>query len=67
MNLLDPRFKYVPAAATDIASTWRRFGFDPLANERRRARLKRVFSSEGGPAALSVVRSEHRSKSDQGR
>jgi hypothetical protein len=67
MNLLDPRFKYVPAAATDIASTWRRFGFDPLANEKRRARLKRLLSSEAEPAALSLVRSEHRLKPDYGR
>ena len=38
MTLLDPRFKYVPALATDVASTWRRFGFDPQDNERRRAK-----------------------------
>ena len=58
MNLLDPRFKYVPAVETDIASTWRRFGFDPLANEKRRARVKGLLSSEAPPAALSLVRSE---------
>ena len=28
-RLLDLRFNYMPAAATDIAATWRRFGFDP--------------------------------------
>jgi len=38
MTLLDPSFKYVPALATDVAATWRRFGFDPRDNERRRAR-----------------------------
>ena len=54
------------AAATDIASTWRRFGFDPLANEKRRAKLKRLLSSEAEPAALSLVRTEHRLKSDRG-
>ena len=37
-RLLDPRFKYVPAAATDVAATWRRFGFDPHPNDARRAR-----------------------------
>jgi hypothetical protein len=41
MNLLDPRFRYVPAAATDVASTWQRFGFDSRKNEERRARLRR--------------------------
>lgn len=40
MRLLDPRFNYVPAAATDVAATWRRFGFDPRANAERRARLR---------------------------
>jgi hypothetical protein len=41
MNLLDPRFKYIPAAATDVAGTWRRFGFRPVTDEERRARLSR--------------------------
>jgi len=36
-RLLDRRFKYIPAAATDVAATWRRFGFDPRDNESRRA------------------------------
>jgi hypothetical protein len=38
MNLLDPRFRYVPAVATDVAATFRRFGFNPRANRERRAR-----------------------------
>jgi hypothetical protein len=29
-RILDPKFKYVPAAATDIQATWRRFGWRPL-------------------------------------
>ena len=47
MTLLDPRFKYIPALATDVAATWRRFGFDPQENERRRA--------ERLPPALSAL------------
>ena len=35
-RLLDLRFNYIPAAATDIAATWKRFGFDPHANKQRR-------------------------------
>lgn len=29
-GLLDPKFKYVPAVATDVQATWRRFGWKPL-------------------------------------
>jgi hypothetical protein len=64
MNLLDPRFKYIPAAATDVASTWKRFGFDPGANQKRRAMLKRLLSSETEPSVLSLVRTERRRRPD---
>jgi hypothetical protein len=39
MGLLDPRFRYVPAMATDVTLTWRRHGFDPRLNAERRARV----------------------------
>lgn len=29
LRLTDPRFVYVPAAATDVQATWRRFGWRP--------------------------------------
>jgi hypothetical protein len=38
MRLLDRKFKYVPSAKTDIAATWRRFGFRPTTDAERRAR-----------------------------
>jgi hypothetical protein len=40
MTLLDARFNYIPAVATEVAATWKRFGFDPRANQEHRARLK---------------------------
>ena len=48
-RLLDPRFKYTPAAATDITATWRRFGFDPRDNQARRSgAVSRRQPSAGG-------------------
>jgi hypothetical protein len=41
MRLLDPRFKYIPAAHTDVAATWRRFGFRPTTEAERRSRKLR--------------------------
>lgn len=28
-NILDPKFKYIPATATSIQDTWRKFGWRP--------------------------------------
>lgn len=38
MRLLDARFKWVPAVATDVRETWRRFGYRPITPEEREAR-----------------------------
>ena len=51
-RLLDLRFNYIPAAATDIAATWKRFGFDPHANRQRRELLKNSIT---GPAASLIM------------
>lgn len=51
-RLLDLRFNYIPAAATDIAATWRRFGFDPHSNKQRRDQLR---NSIGGPAVALIA------------
>lgn len=51
-RLLDFRFNYIPAAATDIAATWARFGFDPHVNKQRRDLLRSRIS---GPAAALIA------------
>jgi len=42
-SLLDASFKYVPAAATDIKETWRKFGWKPT-NEL--PNMRKVVNSE---------------------
>jgi len=57
MGILDRRFTYVPAVATDVTATWRRFGFDARRNDERRARFKRAVAAET-PAVLRLVSSK---------
>jgi len=61
MRLFDPTFKYVPSSCTDVAATWRRFGFRPTTESERRARRRREAPVEapgsvdlGGPLASSL-------------
>jgi hypothetical protein len=42
MRLLDSRFKYVPSTSTNVAQTWRRFGFRPTTDAERSARQRRL-------------------------
>jgi len=42
MRLLDARFKYTPSTSTNVASTWRRFGFRPTTDAERTARQRRL-------------------------
>jgi hypothetical protein len=42
MRLLDPGFRYVPSANTNVAATWRRFGYRPTTDAERRARQSRT-------------------------
>jgi hypothetical protein len=63
MRLLDPRFKYIPAAATDVAGTWRRFGFTPVTDEERRARLLRGRPQD----PVGVLEARNRAQAQPGR
>jgi hypothetical protein len=56
-SILDPRFRYVPAASTDVAATWRRFGYRAEQNEERRARrLPQRGRSPGASAGETPTR-----------
>ena len=70
-SILDPSFRYVPAAATSVADTWRRFGWRPTTDEEQksrggstvtlvvdeigRARPIRLAASQARPRALTVA------------
>jgi hypothetical protein len=41
-SILDASFRYVPAVATSVASTWRRAGWRPTTDEERKARQRRT-------------------------
>lgn len=54
-RLLDFRFNYIPAAATDIAATWKRFGFDPRANQQRRELFRNSFSGTASELTATTI------------
>jgi hypothetical protein len=39
-SILDESFRYVPAVATSVAETWRRFGWRPTNDEERKTRRR---------------------------
>ena len=41
-KLQDPGFRYIPAAQTDVAQTWARFGFIPPDREKQRQEMLRL-------------------------
>jgi hypothetical protein len=52
-SILDRSFRYVPAVATSVMQTWRRFGWQPTTDDdrqRRRGGLARIAPAERSPA-----------------
>lgn len=39
-SILDESFRYVPAASTSVAETWRRFGWRPMTDDERKTRSR---------------------------
>ena len=44
MNITDPRFKYTPAAGTNVSDTFKKHGWKPMTAAERAARQKRCES-----------------------
>lgn len=53
-RILDARFKYVPALATNVVATWRRFGYRPTTDAERLARQRGSEKSMGNGHGPSV-------------
>ncbi|HSQ05103.1 MAG TPA: hypothetical protein VLN59_13755 [Burkholderiales bacterium] len=54
MRLLDAKFKYTPSTSTNVATTWRRFGFRPTTEAERSARQRRI-DTEASPLSGAEV------------
>lgn len=54
-SILDSTFRYVPAAATSVANTWRRFGWEPTTDDerKRRSQLAAMPAADAAPAAMA--------------
>ncbi len=65
MRLLDAAFKYVPASHTNVALTWKRFGYRPTTEAERRARQGRQDALRAGMAPMAESK-VHRSVAEPG-
>ena len=54
MRIYDARFKYTPAINTNIASTWKKFGFKPTTESERLARQRRAVEDESHDAGTGA-------------
>jgi hypothetical protein len=57
-SILDDSFRYVPAVATSVVETWRRFGWRPTTEEdrKRRRRPTVVLVVDSVPAVTPIGR-----------
>ena len=54
-SILDESFAYVPARETAVQRTWRRFGWAPLTDAERRARIERALAAEADASEASAT------------
>jgi hypothetical protein len=52
-SILDPRFCYVPSMCTDVAATWRRFGFNPQRDTERHGEVCTRLTTSDSPTSES--------------
>ena len=56
-SILDRSFRYVPAVATSVAETWRRFGWRPMTDEeRKKRRHPTAEAAVGSIARVTLLR-----------
>lgn len=48
-SILNPNFRYIPPANTDITETWRKHGWQPTTPEQREARQRAHAAKQYGP------------------
>jgi hypothetical protein len=65
MKMLDAKFRYVPSAHTNVAATWKRFGFRPTTEAERRARQTRLHAEELAPPAPAAGAANTRRRADK--
>ena len=55
-SILDESFRYVPAVATSVTDTWRRFGWEPTTQEDRKRPYRPPAESVESPRPITPIR-----------
>jgi hypothetical protein len=55
ISILHESFAYVPAYATAVQDTWRRFGWSPMTEEERKVRIERALAQMNQSDAFAAT------------